>query len=115
MQGEVTVTLDMTATTNTRSVSEDVAVPPWANTVSIFPRASSWGSGPAATVTLKDSARGRSGYDGLSGAVTFTSSTPQRRIDVRGSERLRFETTTAAGSGADEDAEFRLVFSDVAA
>lgn len=113
MQATVTVRLDLSATTNTHSVSEEITVPAWARQVAVHPAASSWGTGPS-VVDLKSLAPGMGAtWHVLSPAVTFTDSTPQRNIDVRGLALLRLETTSAGASSPDTDAQFTLVFTDI--
>lgn len=121
MRSEVMVTVDLSNTKDIRARSDEIPVPEWAVTCDIHPEAGGWGTTPAAVVEVFDLA-GNEGvprslvHGSTPGPVKFSSNTPERRIDVRASSVLIFETTTAGSSGlVDIGARFRVVFQSLQA
>ena len=110
MHSSVAVKIDLSTIGGTRSVSQGIDVPEWARTVSVFPRASTWGSGPS--IVDLESGGGQGDYAAMNTPVFFIDNTPQRRVPIAGDAAIRLRTTTAGGGSPSTDAEFVIVFSD---
>jgi 7-keto-8-aminopelargonate synthetase-like enzyme len=115
---EVNHTLDLTATTNQRSVTPDVEVPLWAKSLSVYVGAAGgWGTGTPAVVSLERRGRGVSSYAAFSPAATATGTGGATAVtddlNVARASQVRARTSTAGVTGSvDTDAAVTFVFSD---
>lgn len=93
-----TIAVDISSTSEQRSESLAVDVPPWATHVSVFPPATDWGTTPAAVVELLEAGPGSNVFRSFATPVTFTDTeVPARQQAVDGGTLLRLKTTTAGG------------------
>ena len=118
MRLETTHTLDLTATTNARSVTADVDVPAWAKSLAVYVGAAGgWGTGTPAVVSIERRGRGVSGWAAFSPAATATGTGGATAVaddlNVARASQVRARTSTAGVTGSiDTDASVTFVFSD---
>lgn len=114
MTQEITVRIDLTATTNTRSISNTVLRPSSAVTCRVYARASGWGTGTAAVVKIRHGPADAASFADFVPAVNFSADGVSEPLFVADKPTLRAEVTTAGVTGTflDQDAAFTFVFSD---
>jgi hypothetical protein len=114
MEQRITVSLDLTSTTNNRSVSEWVMRPSWAVSCSIHAAAAGWGTGTPAVAEVKRTADRGIPTVSFSPAITFSANGIASGKYVGDANFLRVETTTAGSGGSflDRDAQFTFTFTD---